>query len=214
LAQALPPTPRDRLHHVQVPRGRPLHQDLPGPVQSALPFQLAGQLPEFDRGRDPPDSAAGGRVGQLDVTGEMSRLFQLFSSPDEGRGRLREAQLLQQSHESGLALEPLHGGKFRHGQAGKLPQFVPVPGQQESLVVDGQQHVVALGPEQLDQALQVADGVAAERRAAVAGADVAGELRQAKPRPGVEDLQDVAGRPQRVQGLARGQARAFREQDS
>src|SRR5438046_3199406 len=101
---------------------------------------------------------------------------------DSHRRRMRQLKFVEQIEERGLALHALYGGEGRHRQANPAGKILLKARQQEHLIVDRKEHVIALGGEALLQELQVAERVAAQRWATMASADKAAEASQAKVR--------------------------------
>lgn len=162
---------------------------------------------------DPPHAPGSGPERRLHIAGKRVDVFQLFTSVQEGSGRRGQPEIGQQARERRLIEQVRDRFKARHGDAHVRWDTLSNPREDQNLLVHRNQCIERPPGEEPKYERQISVGVTAELRRPMHATDEAREAVEAQW-VGVTHLDLVSCEAEREQGLPRGQARSFREEDA
>ena len=120
-------------------RDKVLHHDLAG--ERPARAELSQRGVELAVVAHEPDTAARGAHRGFDDRRKPDHLSEFGCRGSDPRGRLRQAQLVEQPAEAGFAMHGAVACKVWRGQPGAALQPLPHAREQKSLLMDRQQHI-------------------------------------------------------------------------
>ena len=191
---------KHRLRFFGRARDEILHQHFIG--ERAARVEFVQRAFEISAVAHEPDAAAGGADRGLDDAGKRMASRSSLRGFHDPRRRLRQAELIEQPAEAGLAVRGAVARKIRQRQPDATLETLPHARKQKSLLMGRQQHV------EMPRRQQLLDESAESRpdRPAIPGSDeISGRTARTSQgnRRGIADLDMMARQPQNCDRLAR-----------